>query len=163
MYNELEGNFDDVAISTFKNDLPTGHGQRKSLTGKPATSIRQLMDRIDKFERVEEDQLQGKGKDKTIPQERRDFRSDQYNNTRPGRDFAGQAGAADTQAVQAIFRESVHRVLAKIESEPYFRWPNKMVGESTKRNQNLYCQYHKDHRHTTKNCRNLWSYLDQLV
>nr|XP_023896477.1 uncharacterized protein LOC112008378 [Quercus suber] len=38
-----------------------------------------------------------------------------------------------------------------------------MVGESTKRNQNLYCQYHRDHGHTTENCRNLRNYLDQLV
>ena len=38
-----------------------------------------------------------------------------------------------------------------------------MARESTKRNQNLYCQYHKDHGHTTENCRNLWNYLDQLV
>ncbi|XP_023911006.1 uncharacterized protein LOC112022618 [Quercus suber] len=139
MYNELEGNFDDVAISTFKNGLPTGHGLRKSLTGKPATSMRQLMDRIDKYKRVKEDQLQDKGKEKTIPQERKDFRSDRYNNTYPRRDFVGQSGAADTQAVQAVFREPVHRVWAKIESEPYFRWLNKMVGKSTKRNQNLYC------------------------
>ncbi|XP_065636598.1 uncharacterized protein LOC136070507 [Quercus suber] len=55
MYNELEGNFDDVAINTFKNGLPTGHDLRKSLIGKPATSVRQLMDRIDKYKRVEED------------------------------------------------------------------------------------------------------------
>ena len=38
-----------------------------------------------------------------------------------------------------------------------------MVGESTRRNQNFYCQYHQDHRHTAENCRNLWNYLDQLV
>ena len=38
-----------------------------------------------------------------------------------------------------------------------------MVGESTRRNQNFYCQYHHDHRHTAENCRNLWNYLDQLV
>ena len=38
-----------------------------------------------------------------------------------------------------------------------------MAGESTKRNQNLYCQYHQDHEHITENCRNLWNYLDQLV
>ena len=38
-----------------------------------------------------------------------------------------------------------------------------MAGEPTKRNQNLYCQYHLDHEHTTENCRNLWNYLDQLV
>ena len=39
MYNEMDGNFDDVAINTFKNSLPAKHGLRKSLTGKPATSV----------------------------------------------------------------------------------------------------------------------------
>ena len=76
MYNEIDGNFEDVAISTFKVGLPTRHGLRKSLTSKPVTSVRQLIDRIDKYKRVEEDQQQGKGKAKVIPQERRDFKSD---------------------------------------------------------------------------------------
>ena len=40
MYNEMDGNFDDVAINTFKSSLPTKHGLRKSLTGKLATSVR---------------------------------------------------------------------------------------------------------------------------
>ena len=57
MYNEMDGNFDDVAINTFKSSLPAEHGLRKSLTGKPATSVRQLMDQIDKYKRVEEDQM----------------------------------------------------------------------------------------------------------
>ena len=55
MYNEMEGNFDGVAINHFKSNLPNEHGLRKSLTGKPATSMRQLMDRIEKYKRVEED------------------------------------------------------------------------------------------------------------
>nr|XP_023920092.1 uncharacterized protein LOC112031628 [Quercus suber] len=163
VYDELEGNFDDVAISTFKNGLPARHGLRKSLTGKPATSVRRLMNRIDKYKQMEEDQLQDRGKEKAAPQKRRDSRLDRYNNTRPRRDFARQFGVADTQAVHVAFREPVHRVLEKIENEPYFRWPNKMVGESTKCNQNLYCRYHRDHGYTTKNCRNLRNYLDQLV
>jgi len=83
MFNEIDGEFDDVAISTFKLGLPVEHKLRKSLTGKPVTSIRQLMDQIDKYKRVEEDQQQGKGKSKVIPQEMRDFRSDRYNNDRP--------------------------------------------------------------------------------
>ena len=82
MYNKMDDNFDDVAINTFKNSLPAEHDLRKSLTGKPDTSVRQLMDRIDKYKRVEDDQLQGKGKEKVIPQERKDFRSDRYNNNR---------------------------------------------------------------------------------
>ena len=135
----MDDNFDDVAINTFKNSLSTEHGLRKSLIGKPATSVRQLMDQIDKYKRVEEDKLQGKGKEKVIPQERRDFRSDQYNSNRPRRDFVGQSGATNAQTINAVFRETVHRVLEKIKNEPYFKWPNKMAGESTRRNQNFYC------------------------
>ena len=40
MYNEMDGNFDDVAINTFKNSLPAEHGLRKSLIGKHVTSVR---------------------------------------------------------------------------------------------------------------------------
>ena len=80
MFNEIDDDFEDVAISTFKLRLPAEHGLKKSLTGKPVTSMRQLMDQIDKNKRVEEDQQQDKGKGKVIPQERRDFRSDRYNN-----------------------------------------------------------------------------------
>ena len=54
MYNEMDGNFDDVTINTFKSSLPAKHGLRKSLIGKPATSVRQLMNRIDKYKRVGE-------------------------------------------------------------------------------------------------------------
>ena len=56
MFNEIDGYFDDVAIKTFKVGLPTDHGLRKSLTGKPATNVRKLMKRIDKYKRVKEDQ-----------------------------------------------------------------------------------------------------------
>ena len=56
MYNEIVGNFDDVTISTLKSGLPAEHGLRKSLTGKPITNLRQLMDRINKYKRVEKDQ-----------------------------------------------------------------------------------------------------------
>ena len=56
MFNEIDGDFDDVVISTFKVGLPAEHDLRESLTGKPVTSVRQLMDRIDKYKRVEEDQ-----------------------------------------------------------------------------------------------------------
>ena len=79
MYNEIDGDFEDVAISTFKVGLPNEHGLRKPLTGKPVTSVHQVMDRIDKYKRVEEDQQQGKGKAKVIPHERRDFRLDRFN------------------------------------------------------------------------------------
>ena len=103
MFNKIEGDFKDVAISTFKLGLLAGHGLRKSLTGKLVTSIRQLMDQIDKYKRVKEDQLQNKGKGKVILQERRDFKSDRYNNNKPQRDFARQFEPAAPQAVNTVF------------------------------------------------------------
>ena len=55
MFNEIDGEFDDVTISTFKVGLTIERGLMKSLTGKPVTSVHQLMDQIDKYKRVEED------------------------------------------------------------------------------------------------------------
>ena len=83
MFNETDGDFNDVAISTFKLGLPAEHDLRKSLTRKLVISIHQLMDQIDKYKRVEDDQQQDKGKGKVILQGRRDFKSDHYNNNRP--------------------------------------------------------------------------------
>ena len=95
MFSEINGDYDDAAISTFKAGLPTKHGLRKSLTGKPVASVHQLMDWINKYKRVEEDQLQGKGKAKVIPQEMRDFRLDRSHNNRPQKDFVKQPGFAN--------------------------------------------------------------------
>ena len=126
MFNEINGDFEDVAIKTFMVGLLAEHDLRKYLTGKPATSVCQFMDWIDKYKGVEEDQQQGKGKGKVIPQEMRDFRSDHYNNNKPRRDFARQSGSTAPQVVNTVFQEPVHQVLEKIKNVPYFKWPNKM-------------------------------------
>ena len=134
MYNEMDKSHVDVAISTFKSGLPTEHGLRKSLTGKPVTSVHQLMDRIDKYKRVEEDQLQGKGKEKIVPPKGNDYRSERYNSNQPRRDFSRHTGQTNMQTVNAVFREPVQQVLEKVKNEPFFRWPGKMARDPSKRN-----------------------------
>ena len=163
MFNEIYGDFDNIAIKTLKVGLTTEHGLKKSLIGKPVISVRQLMDRIDKYKRVEEDQQQGKEKGKVIPQERRDFRLDLYNNNRLWRDFFEQSGPTAPQVVNTMFREPVHQVSEKIKNETYFKWSNKMNGDPLRRNQSLHCQYHQERGHTTEDYRTLWNHLDQLV
>ena len=93
----------------------------------------------------------------------RESRSDQTQNNRPRRDFARQSGSANTQAVNIVFREPVQKVLEKVRNESFFKWSNKIAEDPVNRNQNLYCHYHQDHRHTTEDCRNLWDHLEQLV
>ena len=56
MFNEIDGDFNDMAIRNFKVGLPTEHDLRKSLTKKPIRSVCRLMDRINKYKRVKEDQ-----------------------------------------------------------------------------------------------------------
>ena len=163
IFNEIDGNFDDVAIRTFKVDLPADHDLRKSMTRKPIRSVRQLMDHIDEYKQVEEDQQQGNGKAKVVPQDKRDFKSDRYNNNRPRRDFTRHPESTTTQVVSTVFQELVQQILEKIKNEPYFQWPNKMRGNPTRCNQNLHCQYYQERGHTTENYRKLWSHLEQLV
>ena len=103
MFNEIDDDFDEVAIRTFNVSLPSEYGLRKSLTGKPVTSLRQLMDRVDKYKRIENDQQQGKWKAKVVLQERRDFRYDRYNNNQPRRDYAEQPRSNNNQVVRAVF------------------------------------------------------------
>ena len=104
MFNEIDGDFEDMAIRTFKVSLPTEHELRKSLMKKPTQNMCQLMDQIDKHKRVDDNQQQGKGKAKVIPPNRRDFRFERYNNNRPRRDFFGHAGLSATQVVSTIFK-----------------------------------------------------------
>ena len=51
----IDGDFDDEAIRTFKVRLPIEHDLRKSLTKTLVRSVCWLMNRIDKYKRVEED------------------------------------------------------------------------------------------------------------
>ena len=113
MFNEIDRNFDDVAIRTFKVGLPIKHDLRKSLTRKLVKSVRQLIDRIDEYKQVEEDQKQRKRKAKVVPQDRRDFKSDRYNNNQPRRDFMRHSRSTTTQVVSTVFRELVHQILEK--------------------------------------------------
>ena len=93
-FNKIDGDFEDMAVRTFKVELPTEHELRKSLTMKPTHNMHQLKGRIDEHKRVKDDQTQGKGKAKAFP-EKRDPRARGYNNNHPRRDFPNQSLGTD--------------------------------------------------------------------
>ena len=57
--------------------------------------------------------MQGKGKEKVIPQERRDFKPDRYISNLLRRDFVRQLETTNVHNVEAVFQEPVHQVLEK--------------------------------------------------
>ena len=61
------------------------------------------------------------------------------------------------------FKEPIHKIVDQIKYEPYFQWLNRMGGNPSRRNQNLYCTYHRDKGHTTEQCRVLKDHLGKLV
>ena len=74
-----------------------------------------------------------------------------------------QEPEAQMGEVNVAFKEPVHKIVDRIKNEPFFRWPNKMGGDPFRRNQNLYCTYHRDKGHTTEQCWVLKDHLGQLV
>ena len=123
------------------------------------------MDRIEKHKRVEDNQSISKGKAKAFVPDRRDNSIGRLTSSQPRREFYNQTShtVAGPQAVNSVFKEPIYQVLEKIKHEPYFKWPNKMGEDPTKRNQNLYYQYHQDRGHTIEECRTLQAFLDQLI
>ena len=66
MYNEIKGSHRGMAASTFKIGFSMDFELRKYLTKNPAEHINKLMERIEKYKRLENDQLQAWSKGKLI-------------------------------------------------------------------------------------------------
>ena len=62
LYNEINGGNEKITASTFRMGLLEDSELRESLTRKPSEDMRQLMRRIEEYKRLEDDQMQSKGK-----------------------------------------------------------------------------------------------------
>ena len=144
LYNEIDEDFEDVIVRTFKVGLPMNSDLWKSLTMKPPRNVHQLMNQIEEHKRVEDKQGSARGKNNASTNDRRDNSGGQFMSSRPRREYYHQASldGVAPQMVNSVFKEPIYQVLDKIKHEPYFRWLNKMGGDPTKINQSLYCHYH---------------------
>ena len=137
LYNEIGGDNEKIATSTFRTGLPEDSELQEFLTKRPLEDMRQLMRRIEEYKRLEDNGLQNKGKALLLNRS--------WQGVFPPKTKEGFQGG-----VNVAFKEPVHNIMDRIKNEPFFRWPNKMGGDPSRRNQNLYCTYHKDKGHTTK-------------
>ncbi|XP_075636866.1 uncharacterized protein LOC142609126 [Castanea sativa] len=158
LYNEIGRGNEKIAASTFRMGLPEESGLKESLTLKPPEDMRQLMRRIEEYKRLEDDRLQSKGKEPIIS-----YPWNNGFNPRHRKDLRIQEPGPTVGGVNATFKEPVHRIIDRIKNEPYFKRLNRMAGDPSRRNQNLYCSYHRDKGHTTEQCRVLKDHLEQLV
>ena len=66
IYNEIDGDFEDVVVRTFKVSLPTQSDLWKSLAMKPPRNMHQLMDQIEEHKKVKDNQNYNNGKTKAF-------------------------------------------------------------------------------------------------
>ena len=144
LYNEIGGDKERVATSTFRMGLPKDSGLRESLTKKPPKGMRQLIRRVEEYKRLKDDRLQSKGKAPIMNRPRQTSFSFK---TRGG--LMIHKPTVQMGEVNVTFKEPIHKIIDRIKHEMYFRWLNKMGGDPSRRNQNLYCTYHQDKGHTT--------------
>ena len=57
----------------------------------------------------------------------------------------------------------VDKILTQIRDEHYLKWPRPLHLSPNVRDKNKYCQFHKDHGHYTKDCRDLKEQIEELI
>ena len=128
LYNEIDGDFEDVVVRTFKVGLLMNLDLWKSLTMKTPRNVHQLMNWIEGHKRVEDNQSSTRGKSKVSTNDRRDNSGGQFSSSQPRREYYNQPshGSAAPKMVNSVFKESKHQILDKIRHKPYFngqtRW-----------------------------------------
>ena len=67
------------------------------------------------------------------------------------------------RAVNTAFKEPIHKLLSKINTQPFFKWPQPMRGDPFSRDHSKFCVYHKQNGQRTKDCKALKAHLETLV
>ncbi|KAJ8649485.1 hypothetical protein MRB53_002508 [Persea americana] len=156
----------------------------------PVATMKELMTREDRFIRAEKDEVRGRENfgftQKAAPKgESRSFRrGDRHKDPSPDRRRASSPDrrrppstsaaalgsgrksrheATNFKAVNTIFKEPIYRLLGKIKTQPFFKWPQPMKGDSSSRDQGKFCAYHKQNGYRTDECKSFKSHLENLV
>ncbi|XP_023915420.1 uncharacterized protein LOC112026988 [Quercus suber] len=76
LYSEIRGDNVGIAASTFKVGLSIDTDLRASLAMKLVTNMNQLMERVEEYKRLKDDQLQEKAKAKAPVIEKKEVKAD---------------------------------------------------------------------------------------
>jgi len=105
-----------VATSTFKVGLHIDFYLRASLTLRPVMDMHKLMERVEEYKRLEDDQLHAKSKSKALVAETKVARV-----VHPPSTWKRLLPQGTTiEVVSSLNKELIYRIVDKIKNEPYF-------------------------------------------
>ena len=188
-YNEIDHCSPEFAIATFKTGLPVRGKLRESLTFEPVTTIAQMMERIEKHVRCEDEISRETAKlraqkpksptrrggnaeqRKDYPEQKKEYNRREYGQD-SHRDYQKREGRPYVPpdpksffAVNTMFKDPIYRLLPQIKDEPWFRWPTmRPEGDwKDRKATNERCSYHRDWGHMTENCQDYKRFLEDKV
>ncbi|KAK3014163.1 hypothetical protein RJ639_009028 [Escallonia herrerae] len=119
---------------------------RFSLNKCPPVNMSDLFDRVEKYLRAEEDLITSQHEEEHTGQKRQD---------RPKGRAPNKSKRSRTTLPKAFTPLNTSRghILNQIKGLNILKWPKPMRGPVEKRDSQLYCHFHKDHGHTTDECK----------
>ncbi|KAK3016946.1 hypothetical protein RJ639_007322 [Escallonia herrerae] len=129
---------------------------RFSLNKRPPENMSDLLDRVEKYLRAEEDSTTSQHEEAHAGHKRQD---------RPewGNSNEAKRSRATLPKSFTPLNTSQGHILNQIKSQNILKWPKPMRGPADKRNSQLYCHFHKDHGHTTDECKVLQREIENLI
>ncbi|XP_027173985.1 uncharacterized protein LOC113773546 [Coffea eugenioides] len=156
---------DKVVMAAFINGLRK-QKLYTELVKRPPKSVREMLDRAHEKANAEE---ANRLKTYCVLRDDKRRRGADQGDTRPGlgrksaydclprsRPMGGDKSWTGLTAPRA-------RVLAVMEQEGLSRPPRPLVGDKSRRDQGLYCAYHRDVGHDTEDCRHLKKDIEKLI
>ncbi|XP_028106197.1 uncharacterized protein LOC114305330 [Camellia sinensis] len=119
--------------------------------------MKELMARIEKYARAEEDTHGAKAP-------KQEKRNGSLKRGQGKTSFNKQeTGLKAAQTITTVFRIPVYKVVERIKNQLYYRAPEKILGEFMGRSLGKHCAYHNEDGHLTQGCRTLKTHLEDLV
>nr|XP_027103133.1 uncharacterized protein LOC113724429 [Coffea arabica] len=157
---------DKVAMAAFINGLRK-QKLYTELVERPPKSVREMLDRAHEKANAEEANRLKSAQERLRDDKRRrgvdqmDARPGQgrkstYDRLPRSRPIGGDKSWTTLTAPRA-------QVLAVMEQEGLSRPPRPLVGDKSRRDQGLYCAYHRDVGHDTEDCRHLKKDIEKLI
>ncbi|KAK3000630.1 hypothetical protein RJ639_020343 [Escallonia herrerae] len=129
---------------------------RFSLNKRPPENMSDLLDRVEKYLRAEEDSTTSQHEEAHNGHKRQD---------RPERGNSNEAKRSRATLPKSFtpLNTSQGHILNQVKSQNILKWPKPMRGPADKRDSQLYCHFHKDHGHTTDECKVLQREIENLI
>ncbi|KAK3012405.1 hypothetical protein RJ639_012054 [Escallonia herrerae] len=145
-----------VTFAAMARGVRPGTPLRFSLNKRPPENMTDLLDRVEKYLRAEEDSAHPQ-EEPSSNQKRRD-RTDSRNP-----DSESKRPRVTMPRPFTPLTASREHILNQVKGQNILKWPKPMRMPADKRDDKLYCHFHKDHGHTTEECKVLQREIESLI